>query len=83
MLALWREYAGPGPLNTDNNQRIAFDAAPAALIAQGPEFHKTLASLMPYRRQFPDTFVTMHDAGSAAPLFGRALRPTIERRRII
>ena len=63
-----REYAGPGPINTDNNQRIAFDAAPAARIAEGNQFHKTLASLVPYRRQFADGFVTTRDAAALAAL---------------
>ena len=52
-----RRYAGPGPMNTDNNQRITFDAAPAARRSEGDEFHGTLASLLPYRREFPDEFV--------------------------
>ena len=64
-----RRYAGEGPLNTDGNQRIAFDAASAADLERSPAAHRTLASLLPFRRPYPDAFVT-----SAGPAGAGALR---------
>ncbi len=50
-------YAGQGPVNTDGNQRIAFDAAGASDIERSAAAHRTLASLLPFRRPYPDAFV--------------------------
>ena len=52
-----RRYAGEGPLNTDSNQRIAFDAASASDIERSVVAHRALASLLPFRRGYPDAFV--------------------------
>jgi spermidine synthase len=49
-----RQYAGPGPLNTDGNQRIAFDAARGASILDSAGMVESLATLLPYRRPFPE-----------------------------
>ena len=45
-------YAGAGPLNTDTNQRITFDAARGVT-----DNYQSLATLMPYRRLFPAGFI--------------------------
>jgi hypothetical protein len=52
-----RRYAGAGPINTDDNQRITFDAASAAQFQGTTDFYRTVASILPYRRAFPDEFV--------------------------
>jgi len=63
-----RGYAGDGPLNTDDNQRITFDAAPAAQIQSSRDAYLTFASILPYRRPFPDEFVTTTGPNALAEL---------------
>ena len=62
-----KAYAGTGPLNTDDNQRVTFDAASAALLSER-EAHRAMASLLPYRRSFPDAFVASAGAGGILAL---------------
>lgn len=52
-----RRYSGSGPVNTDVNQRITFDAARGVRIEDGAGPDRSLATLLPYRRLFPDTFI--------------------------
>ena len=62
-----KRYAGSGPLNTDGNQRIAFDAARAASMGDSAGMVQSLATLLPRRRPFPDDFILTGGAdGSAA-----------------
>jgi spermidine synthase len=63
-----RRYAGEGPVNTDGNQRIAFDAASASDIERSVVAHRALASLLPFRRGYPDTFVRNASARGADAL---------------
>lgn len=55
--AALRAYSADAIINTDANQRILFDAAPAANITFSIEGRSSLASLLPYRRPFPDELV--------------------------
>jgi spermidine synthase len=63
-----RRYAGEGPLNTDSNQRIAFDTASASDIERSVVAHRALASLLPFRRGYPDAFVRNAGRGGADAL---------------
>ena len=56
-----RRYAGAGPVNTDVNQRITFDAAGGVDLTTDVDSHLSLASLLPYRMAFPDDFIRAAD----------------------
>ena len=57
-----QQYAGTGPLNTDLNQRILFDA-PLSLGGDSERAtYRSLAALLPYRRAVPERLV--HPAGN-------------------
>ena len=51
-------YAGEGPLNTDLNPRVLFDA-PASAYADRPDLaYGSLMTLLPHRTPYPDGLVT-------------------------
>ena len=52
-----RRYAGPGPINTDLNQRILFDSPSSLGSASGAILYRSLETIVPYRRPFPDDFL--------------------------
>lgn len=62
------QYAGPGPINTDDTQRIVFDAAQDAAIETPAEMCRTLASLLPRRTPFPEDFIRVPGADGLAGL---------------
>ena len=69
-----KKYAGPGPLNTDTNQRIVFDAAGAVRIEDSADTQQSLATLLPFRRPFPDEFIRSTDNDTLSAL-RRDVRP--------
>jgi len=58
-----RNYSGVGPVNTDGNQRITFDAARGARLDDGAARDRSLATLLPYRRLFPGSFIRVAGPG--------------------
>ncbi len=72
-----RRYAGHGPVNTDTNQRIIFDAASAARIEDSGDTLRSLATILPYRRLFPDNFIRATGAGDVVAL-RESIRPYAE-----
>jgi spermidine synthase len=56
-----RRYAGAGPVNTDINQKITFDAAGNINRTERAQYG-SLETLLPYRTPFPDNFIHGIDA---------------------
>jgi hypothetical protein len=56
-----RRYAGAGPVNTDVNQRITFDAAGEIDLTTDAGAYLSLATLLLYRTPFPDDFIRATD----------------------
>lgn len=59
-------FAGAGPLNTDLDPRVLFDA-PLSAYENRPELrYQSLTALMPYRKDYPARLVTGYDAARLA-----------------
>jgi spermidine synthase len=52
-----RAFAADAAINTDTNQRLAFDAAAGALLGESGRAHESLRALLAYRKPFPDSLL--------------------------
>ena len=60
-----RRFAGPGPVNSDLNQRVLFDA-PLSLGREIRAAHRSLEALWPFRMVFPDNLLLDRDPAAVA-----------------
>jgi len=69
-----RRFAGDAPLNTDVNQRFAYDAASAAVLGESGHAHESLRAVLAFRQPFPDDFVIL-PAGESVPALRKRVGP--------